>query len=87
MPLQQARGIILTNRHVVTPGPIVAEAIFHNREELPVLPVFFDPVHDFAFFRCQGWGGRRLPAHACTQQKQVCMQVHACQESACACRR
>ncbi|KIY92196.1 Protease Do-like 7, partial [Monoraphidium neglectum] len=49
--VDKARGIILTNRHVVTPGPIVAEAIFLNREELPVYPVYFDPVHDFAFLR------------------------------------
>jgi S1-C subfamily serine protease len=45
------RGLLLTNRHVVTPGPIVAEAIFLNREELPVHPVYADPVHDFAFLR------------------------------------
>jgi hypothetical protein len=32
-------------------GPIVAEAIFLNREELPVLPVYYDPVHDFGFLR------------------------------------
>ncbi len=31
--------------------PIVAEAIFLNREELPVLPVYYDPVHDFGFMR------------------------------------
>ncbi|GBF93978.1 protease Do-like [Raphidocelis subcapitata] len=49
--VDKARGIILTNRHVVTPGPIVAEAIFHNREELPVFPVYYDPVHDFGFLR------------------------------------
>lgn len=34
-----------------SPGPIVAEAIFLNREELPVYPVYYDPVHDFAFVR------------------------------------
>ena len=28
------RGIILTNRHVVTPGPVVAEAVFLNNEEV-----------------------------------------------------
>jgi S1-C subfamily serine protease len=28
------RGLILTNRHVVTPGPVVATAIFQNREEV-----------------------------------------------------
>src|SRR6202035_3057881 len=26
------RGLILTNRHVVTPGPVIAEATFLNRE-------------------------------------------------------
>eukprot|EP00775_Hariotina_reticulata_P006275 gene6275-6514_t len=49
--VDKARGIICTNRHVVTPGPIVAEAIFLNREELPVLPLYYDPVHDFGFLR------------------------------------
>ncbi|HLU06699.1 MAG TPA: trypsin-like peptidase domain-containing protein [Woeseiaceae bacterium] len=45
------RGIILTNRHVVTPGPVVAEAIFLNNEEVELKPVYRDPVHDFGFFR------------------------------------
>src|SRR5690606_37314864 len=45
------RGIILTNRHVVTPGPVVAEAIFLNHEEVELKPVYRDPVHDFGFFR------------------------------------
>lgn len=45
------RGIILTNRHVVKPGPVVAEAMFVNREEVPVYPIYRDPVHDFGFFR------------------------------------
>ncbi|KAL6760325.1 hypothetical protein V8C86DRAFT_2557091 [Haematococcus lacustris] len=49
--VDKARGILLTNRHVHTPGPIVAEAIFLNREELPVYPLYFDPVHDFALLR------------------------------------
>ncbi|KAL5811752.1 hypothetical protein ACOSQ3_026702 [Xanthoceras sorbifolium] len=44
-------GIILTNRHVVKPGPVVAEAMFVNREEIPVYPIYRDPVHDFGFFR------------------------------------
>ncbi|VFQ70276.1 unnamed protein product [Cuscuta campestris] len=44
-------GIILTNRHVVKPGPVVAEAMFVNREEVPVYPIYRDPVHDFGFFR------------------------------------
>ncbi|XP_009794004.1 protease Do-like 7 [Nicotiana sylvestris] len=45
------RGIILTNRHVVKPGPVVAEAMFVNREEIPIYPIYRDPVHDFGFFR------------------------------------
>ncbi|KAK9106146.1 hypothetical protein Scep_022990 [Stephania cephalantha] len=49
--VDKSRGIILTNRHVVKPGPVVAEAMFVNREEIPVHPVYRDPVHDFGFFR------------------------------------
>ncbi len=45
------RGLILTNRHVVTPGPVTAEAIFLNREEVQLYPVYRDPVHDFGFYR------------------------------------
>lgn len=45
------QGIILTNRHVVTPGPVVAEAVFLNNEEVRLRPVYRDPVHDFGFFR------------------------------------
>ncbi|KAG8072094.1 hypothetical protein GUJ93_ZPchr0006g45784 [Zizania palustris] len=46
--VDKSRGIILTNRHVVKPGPVVAEAMFVNREEIPVYPLYRDPVHDFA---------------------------------------
>ncbi len=45
------RGLILTNRHVVTPGPVTAEATFLNREEVPLVPVYRDPVHDFGLYR------------------------------------
>lgn len=45
------RGLILTNRHVVTPGPVVAEAVFLNNEEVRLTPVYRDPVHDFGLFR------------------------------------
>lgn len=45
------RGIILTNRHVVTPGPVTAEAVFINYEEVKLTPIYRDPVHDFGFFR------------------------------------
>jgi S1-C subfamily serine protease len=45
------RGLILTNRHVVTPGPVVATAVFQNREEVELKPVYRDPVHDFGIYR------------------------------------
>jgi len=44
------RGIILTNRHVVTPGPVTAEAVFKNNEEVSLVPIYRDPVHDFGFY-------------------------------------
>jgi len=45
------RGLILTNRHVVTPGPVTAQAVFLNREEVELRAVYRDPVHDFGFYR------------------------------------
>ncbi len=45
------RGLILTNRHVVGPGPSTAQAVFINQEEVDLEPVYRDPVHDFGFFR------------------------------------
>ncbi|KAI9009221.1 trypsin-like cysteine/serine peptidase domain-containing protein [Hyaloraphidium curvatum] len=49
--IDRERGLILTNRHVVTPGPIIAEAILKNKEEVRIYPVYRDPVHDFGVFR------------------------------------
>ncbi|MGC3980025.1 MAG: PDZ domain-containing protein [Steroidobacteraceae bacterium] len=45
------RGLILTNRHVVTPGPVTAQAVFQNREEVTLYPIYRDPVHDFGIYR------------------------------------
>jgi len=45
------RGMILTNRHVVQAGPVTAIALFANREEVELTPIYRDPVHDFGFFR------------------------------------
>ena len=45
------RGLVLTNRHVVTAGPVRAKAIFVNNEEVAVEAVYRDPVHDFGLFR------------------------------------
>lgn len=44
-------GLLLTNRHVVRPGPVVAEAVFLNHEEAPLRAVYRDPVHDFGVYR------------------------------------
>jgi S1-C subfamily serine protease len=45
------RGLVLTNRHVVSPGPVRAEALFLNQEEVELTPIYRDPVHDFGLFR------------------------------------
>ena len=38
------RGIILSNRHVVQPGPILADAIFNkSKEEVKLIPIYRDP--------------------------------------------
>ena len=45
------KGIIMTNRHIVQPGPVTATAIFMNQEEVELKPIYRDPVHDFGFFQ------------------------------------
>ncbi|KAJ1827251.1 hypothetical protein LPJ56_001761 [Coemansia sp. RSA 2599] len=44
-------GIILTNRHVMTCAPATHFARFENAESIRVMPWYYDPVFDFAFFR------------------------------------
>ncbi|KAG2171435.1 hypothetical protein INT43_009096 [Umbelopsis isabellina] len=41
------RGLVLSNRHVVSPAPIVAQAVLVNYEEVDLKPIYRDPVHDF----------------------------------------
>jgi S1-C subfamily serine protease len=45
------RGIVLTNRHVVTTGPIVARGIFADLREVVLWPLYRDPIHDFGFLQ------------------------------------
>jgi S1-C subfamily serine protease len=45
------RGLILTNRHMVHAGPVRAEAVFLNHEEVPLEAIYRDPVHDFGLYR------------------------------------
>eukprot|EP00962_Isochrysis_galbana_P023204 scaffold6976_cov118-Isochrysis_galbana.AAC.1 len=43
-------GIIMTNRHVITTGPVTADAVLFNNEEIELTPLYADPEHDFGFF-------------------------------------
>jgi len=45
------RGLILTNRHMVHDGPVVADAVLVNNEQVALEPIYRDPVHDFGFYR------------------------------------
>ncbi len=45
------RGLVMTNRHVATPGPAVHRATFYDEEEADLTVVYRDPVHDFAILR------------------------------------
>jgi S1-C subfamily serine protease len=49
--VDKERGIILTNRHMVHTGPVVAEAVFLDHEEVDLEPIYRDPIHDFGFYR------------------------------------
>lgn len=46
-----ARGIVLTNRHMVHAGPVTARAVFLDNEEATLVPIYRDPVHDFGFYQ------------------------------------
>jgi S1-C subfamily serine protease len=60
------RGIILTNRHIVTPGPITSKAILINNEEIDLTPLYIDPVHDFGFYRYDPSQIKHLQPHQFT---------------------
>ena len=59
-------GIILTNRHVINPGPVTAKAILVNNEEIDLTPLYFDPVHDFGFFKYDSSQIKHLTPHQFT---------------------
>ncbi len=46
-----ARGLVLTNRHMVHVGPVRARGITLDKEEVELEPIYRDPVHDFGFYR------------------------------------
>jgi len=60
------QGFILTNRHVVTPGPVTSQAVFLNHEEVELKPVYRDPVHDFGFYRFDPAALRFIKPHQFT---------------------
>jgi S1-C subfamily serine protease len=45
------RGLLLTNRHMVHDGPVVADAVLIDNEQIDLQPIYRDPVHDFGFYR------------------------------------
>lgn len=49
--VDKKRGYILTNRHIISLGPITATAVFTNKKRINVIPVYRDPVHDFGIFK------------------------------------
>ncbi|CBN75278.1 conserved unknown protein [Ectocarpus siliculosus] len=34
-----------------TKGPTMVDAVFMNKEEVDLVPIYYDPVHDFGFYR------------------------------------
>ncbi|GAB5366396.1 hypothetical protein AAMO2058_001140100 [Amorphochlora amoebiformis] len=61
--VDKERGIILTNRHVVGSGPVTANAIFQNHEEVALKAIYRDPVHDFGFFQFDPSKIRHMQLH------------------------
>jgi S1-C subfamily serine protease len=49
--ISKEHGLILSNRHVVNPAPITSVAVFVNYEEIPIWPIYRDPIHDFGIFK------------------------------------
>ncbi|KAJ2236470.1 hypothetical protein H4R99_000814 [Coemansia sp. RSA 1722] len=45
------QGIVLSNRHVMGPGPSYHKGTFFNNAEVFLQPCYYDPIHDFSFFR------------------------------------
>lgn len=72
------QGIIMTNRHVVGPGPFTGFAIFDNHEEVPVRAAYRDPVHDFGFLRFDPKAVRHMTLHSlelCPQLAKVGTEI------------
>ncbi|KAJ2706503.1 hypothetical protein FB645_001510 [Coemansia sp. IMI 203386] len=44
-------GLIVSNRHVMGPGPSYHKGVFFNNAEVSLQPCYYDPMHDFSIFR------------------------------------
>jgi S1-C subfamily serine protease len=55
------RGLVLTNRHLVHAGPVVAEAVLLNNEEVELTPIYRDPIHDFGLYQFDPATVRHMP--------------------------
>ncbi|MFC3122053.1 trypsin-like peptidase domain-containing protein [Agaribacter flavus] len=49
--IDSKQGLILTNKHILNVGPVVAYGEFSNKQKLALTPVYRDPVHDYGVFR------------------------------------
>ncbi|KNE62945.1 hypothetical protein AMAG_08120 [Allomyces macrogynus ATCC 38327] len=65
------RGLVLTNKHVVTDAPVLAKVAFRHSEEVEAKVVYADPVHDFGVIqfnpkelRAGGKDGERVELRA-----------------------
>ncbi len=49
--IDSEQGLILTNKHIVETGPVIAYAEFSNKKQIELIPIYRDPVHDFGLFK------------------------------------
>jgi S1-C subfamily serine protease len=49
--IDSKRGYILTNKHIIGVGPVIAYGEFSNKRSIQLVPVYRDPVHDFGVFQ------------------------------------
>ncbi len=45
------KGLILTNKHILNVGPVIAYGEFANKQKLQLTPIYRDPVHDYGIFQ------------------------------------
>lgn len=69
----EEHGIILTNKHVIQPGPLVVEATFLNPEENPVYPLYVTPFMNLIFpFRSSNASVYEMQRNPCCTRSCSC---------------